>query len=114
MSPAHARPVPGTSYEHAPTLRSSQTGSTQPDKGRPAWTIQHLPHRPGHPGATLVHVIGCTPSTETLDREQALTALRQPRATACRECGAAGSLTDTNRNDPSGQAPQEPTPTPPC
>ncbi|MFE9139518.1 DUF6233 domain-containing protein [Streptomyces sp. NPDC007355] len=113
VSPAHARPVPGISYEQVPTLRAPQTGSTPPRKGQPAWTIQHLPHRPGHPGATLIHVIGCTPSTQTLDREQALTALHQPRAAACRECGAAGSLTDTDRDDLPSQAFQEPTSTSP-
>ncbi|MGW7200845.1 DUF6233 domain-containing protein [Streptomyces chryseus] len=62
--------------------------------------MQHLPHRPGHPGATLVHVIGCTPSDQTLTREQALTALHQPRATACRECAAASSLTDRQEIPP--------------
>ncbi|MFI8829286.1 DUF6233 domain-containing protein [Streptomyces sp. NPDC053431] len=113
VSPAHARPVPGISYEHVPTLRASRTSRTPLREGQPAWTLQHLPHRPGHPGATLIHVIGCTPSTQTLDREQALTALRQPRAAACGECAAAGSLTDTERDDLPGQAPQEPTPMPP-
>jgi Family of unknown function (DUF6233) len=107
VSPAHARPVPGISYEHVPTRRASQTGSTPP-RNQPAWTVQHLPHRPGHPGATLIHVIGCTPSAQTLDREQALTALHQPRAAACRECGAAGSLTD--HKEPPGQETQAPTP----
>lgn len=78
VSSAHARPVRGISYEHVPTRRASQTGSIPPRKGQPAWTVQHLPHRPGHPGATLIHVIGCTPSAQTLDREQALTTLHQP------------------------------------
>ncbi|MFD5430356.1 DUF6233 domain-containing protein [Streptomyces sp. NPDC127084] len=48
---------------------------------------------PGHPGATLIHVIGCTPSDEILDQEQALAALSQPRAAACTKCDAARSLT---------------------
>ncbi|WP_443079739.1 DUF6233 domain-containing protein [Streptomyces sp. NBC_01717] len=54
--------------------------------------VHHLPHRPGHPGATLVHVIGCAPGGQRLNREQALTGLGQPRTTACKECDAAGSL----------------------
>ncbi|MGW1530299.1 DUF6233 domain-containing protein [Streptomyces sp. NPDC002159] len=89
-----------------PTSRASQAGSTPPGKGQPAWTVQHLPHRPGLPGATLIHVVGCTPSPQMLDREQALAALRQPRAAACRECGAAGSLADHNESpDQEAQAP---------
>ncbi|GAA3905850.1 hypothetical protein GCM10022207_89040 [Streptomyces lannensis] len=109
VSPAHARPVPGISYDHVPTSRASQIGSTAPCTGQPAWTVQHLPHRPGHPGATLIHVVGCTPSAQTLDREQALTALRQPRAAACRECGAAGSLADHDESpDKEAEAPTFP------
>ncbi len=108
VSPAHAHPLPGISYDHVPTSRASQTGSTSPPTGQQAWTVQHLPHRPGHPGATLIHVVGCTPSTQTLDREQALTALHQPRAAACRECGAAASLTD-HKESP-GQKAHPPTP----
>ncbi|MEV5012616.1 DUF6233 domain-containing protein [Streptomyces sp. NPDC055692] len=102
VNPAHARPVPGVSYEHVPTHRLSAT-DTPSQKHPPAWTLQYLPHRPGHPGATLLHVIGCTPSDRTLTREEALAALRQPRAAACIECDAARSLppeqrqTDQNR-----------------
>ncbi|MEU6709086.1 DUF6233 domain-containing protein [Streptomyces wuyuanensis] len=88
-----------------PTRRAFEAEAS-PRNGQPTWTVQHLPHRPGHPGATLIHVIGCTPSDQTLDREQALTALRQPRAAACRECGAAGSLTDYK--EPAGQDTQAP------
>ncbi|MGW5434560.1 DUF6233 domain-containing protein [Streptomyces sp. NPDC004059] len=92
MSPAHARPVPGVSYEHVPTHRLSATDAPAPER-LPAWTLQYLPHRPGHPGATLLHVVGCTPSDRTLTREEALAALRQPRTAACIECDAARSLT---------------------
>ncbi|MFD4976234.1 DUF6233 domain-containing protein [Streptomyces sp. NPDC058424] len=96
VSPAHARPVPGVSYEHVPTRRLS--GTDTPSQERPpAWTLQYLPHRPGHPGATLLHVIGCTPSDRTLTREEALAALRQPRAAACIECDAARSLPPEQR-----------------
>ncbi|MFD3537812.1 DUF6233 domain-containing protein [Streptomyces sp. NPDC058664] len=93
VSPPHVRPLSGTSYAHVPTHRPSPADSIPLCKGQPAWTLQDLPHRPGHPGATLLHVIGCTPSDRTLNREQALTALQQPRAAACRECKAADSLT---------------------
>ncbi|WP_406054134.1 DUF6233 domain-containing protein [Streptomyces sp. NBC_01077] len=93
VSPAHARPLPDVSYQHVPT----RTDNALPHRRQPAWTIQHLPHRPGHPSATLIHVIGCTPSDHTLDREQALAALNQPRAAACRECAAATSLTPGNQ-----------------
>ncbi len=77
VSPAHARPVPGVSYEHVPTHRLSPT-DTPPQSRPPAWTLQYLPHRPGHPGATLLHVIGCTPSDRTLTREEALAASVNP------------------------------------
>ncbi|MEW1566067.1 DUF6233 domain-containing protein [Streptomyces sp. NPDC093509] len=96
VSPAHARPIPGISYQHILTQDRLGTGGTPPRKNQPAWTLQRLPHRPGHPGATLIHVIGCTPSDQTLNREQARAALSQPRAAACRECAAASSLTDGN------------------
>jgi hypothetical protein len=90
-APTHAL-YPVFPYQHVSTHRLS--GTDTPSQGRPpAWTIQHLPRRPGHPGATLIHVIGCTPSDRTLDREQALSALSQPRAAPCNECDAARSLT---------------------
>ncbi|MET8538749.1 DUF6233 domain-containing protein [Streptomyces sp. NPDC005065] len=92
VSPAQARPVPGVSYEQVPTHHRSSAASGLPRNVEPAWTVQRLPHRPGHPGAALVHVIGCAPGGQRLDREQALAALGQPRTTACKECDAAGSL----------------------
>ncbi|WP_351237181.1 DUF6233 domain-containing protein [Streptomyces sp. NPDC002133] len=92
VTPEQARPVPGVSYEQVPTHRLTPADSGQHGKLKPAWTVQHLPHRPGHPGATLVHVIGCVPGGRPLDREAALTALGQPLAAACRECDAFGSL----------------------
>ncbi|MET7458350.1 DUF6233 domain-containing protein [Streptomyces sp. NPDC005574] len=95
VSPAHAHPIPGVSYQHVPTQDAIGTGKIPSRRSQPAWTLQYLPHRPGHPGATLIHVIGCTPSNQTLDREQALAAFSQPRAAACRECAAAGSLADS-------------------
>ncbi|WP_331748603.1 DUF6233 domain-containing protein [Streptomyces chartreusis] len=114
VSPAHARPVSDVSYEHVPTRRLSGTG-TASHKRPPAWTIQYLPHRPGQPGATLLHVVGCTPSDRTLTLEEALAALCQPRAAACIECDAARSLTpadrqtqhadDSSQDTNSGQAP---------
>ncbi|MGW8358307.1 DUF6233 domain-containing protein [Streptomyces wedmorensis] len=95
VAPGHVRPIPGVSYAHVPTHRLSAAGT--PSRQRPpAWTLQHLPHRPGHPGATLLHVIGCTPSDHTLTHDQAQAALRQPRAAACIECDAARSLTPTH------------------
>jgi hypothetical protein len=92
VSTAYARPVPGVSYEHVPTRRRFAADSRS-HQHPPAWTIQQLPHRPGHPGATLLHVVGCTPSDQTLTREEALAALEQPRAAACIQCDAARSLT---------------------
>ncbi|MFE9451703.1 DUF6233 domain-containing protein [Streptomyces sp. NPDC006739] len=106
MRPAHARPVPAVCCEHVPTHRLSAT-DTPSHKRPPAWTPQYLPHRPGHPGATCLHVIGCTPSDRALTREEALTALRQPRSAACIECDAARSLTPqqqpTDHNHPTQQ-----------
>ncbi|MFE8950457.1 DUF6233 domain-containing protein [Streptomyces sp. NPDC007856] len=103
VPPAHARPIPGVSYEHVPTHRLSATDTPSQERP-PAWTLQYLPHRPGHPGATLLHVIGCTPSDRTLTREEAHAALRQPRAAACIECDAARSLTP--QQQPTDQNPQ--------
>ncbi|WP_369693344.1 DUF6233 domain-containing protein [Streptomyces olivochromogenes] len=107
MPPAHARPVPGVSYEHVPTSRLSGTQSPS-QESPPAWTLQYLPHRPNHPGATLLHVVGCTPSDRTLTREEALAALQQPRAAACIECDAARSLTpEQQETDPNRQTRQQ-------
>ncbi|WP_420711773.1 DUF6233 domain-containing protein [Streptomyces sp. NRRL B-24720] len=76
-----------------PTRRSTPTAyDGRPGKLQPTWTVQLLPHLRGHPGSTLVHVIGCVPGGHRRDREEALAALGQPRAAACRECDAAGSL----------------------
>ncbi|MFJ9752628.1 DUF6233 domain-containing protein [Streptomyces chartreusis] len=105
MSTAHARPVPGISYEHVPTHRRTAADSRS-HKRPPAWTIQYLPHRPGHPGATLLHVVGCTPSDQALTRQEALAALDQPRAAACIQCDAARSLTpDTHETNQTRQTP---------
>ncbi|MFE4629785.1 DUF6233 domain-containing protein [Streptomyces mirabilis] len=107
VPPAHARPVPGVSYEHVPTRRLSGAQSSS-QESPPAWTLQYLPHRPKHPGATLLHVVGCTPSDRTLTREEALAALQQPRAAACIECDAARSLTpEQQETDPTGQTRQQ-------
>lgn len=38
-----------------------------------------LPHRPGHPGATLIHVIGCQPGGTPLDLDRTWTPLSSPR-----------------------------------
>ncbi|MEV2236375.1 hypothetical protein AB0H69_48695 [Streptomyces phaeochromogenes] len=72
VSPAHVQPIPSISYQHVPTQRAPRAETAPSRKNQPAWTLQHLPHRPGHPSATLIHVIGCTPSDQTLNREQAL------------------------------------------
>ncbi|MEU0374414.1 DUF6233 domain-containing protein [Streptomyces sp. NPDC006283] len=85
VSPAQARPIPGVSYRDVPTYRPSPAGGP-PQKSRPAWT--------------LLHVIGCTPSDQTLNQEQALAALSQPRAAACTECDAARSLTPEQPSAP--------------
>ncbi|MFF4138602.1 DUF6233 domain-containing protein [Streptomyces mirabilis] len=91
VSPSQARPIPGVSYRDVPT-RGPSPADDLSQKSHPAWTLQYLPHHPGHPGATLLHVIGCTPSDQSLDREEALAALSRPRAAACTECDAARSL----------------------
>ncbi|WP_353963919.1 DUF6233 domain-containing protein [Streptomyces sp. NBC_00233] len=87
------------SYRNVPTHRPAPADSLPP-RSRPAWTLQYLPHRPGHPGATLLHVIGCIPSDHTLNREQALAALHQPRAAACTECDAGRSLVSASGQPP--------------
>ncbi|KPI20844.1 hypothetical protein OV450_7750, partial [Actinobacteria bacterium OV450] len=51
-----------------------------------------LPHRPGHPGTRLIHVIGCQPGAAPITLDQALDALRQPRTVPCHTCKAATSL----------------------
>ncbi|MER7577943.1 DUF6233 domain-containing protein [Streptomyces sp. NPDC126514] len=82
----HVRPLEGGDYSRIPTL------ATPTADGRQAWTVQDLPHRPGHPGARLIHVIGCQPHGTPLTLDQALDLLRQPRTVPCRECNAATSL----------------------
>ncbi|MCX4784224.1 DUF6233 domain-containing protein [Streptomyces sp. NBC_01264] len=84
----HVRPIEGGDYSTVPTRPAAPAG----DGGaRPSWTIQNLPHRPGHPGARLVHVIGCQPGAP-IDLDQALDALQQPRTVPCLQCKAATSL----------------------
>ncbi|MEV6576403.1 DUF6233 domain-containing protein [Streptomyces sp. NPDC051577] len=80
----HASPLGGADYSHVST-RAASTARGQ------AWTLQDLPHRPGHPRARLLHVIGCHPGTP-LTLGQALDALRRPRTVACHICKAATSL----------------------
>ncbi|WP_430625875.1 DUF6233 domain-containing protein [Streptomyces sp. NBC_01264] len=72
---------------------------TMPAADGQAWTLQDLPHRPGHPGAHLIHIIGCHPGA-ALTLDQALDALRQPRTVPCHTCKAATSLPT-----PAGHAP---------
>lgn len=88
--PATCVPLEGGDYSRVPTRPASTPAAFA--AGRQAWTVQQLPHRPGHPGATLIHVIGCQPGGTPLDLDQTLDALKQPRAVTCRECKAASSL----------------------
>lgn len=85
LDACHVRPLEGGDYSSIPT-RTSNSSSRQ------AWTVQELPHRPGHPGAHLLHVVGCQPGATPITLDQALDALRQPRTVPCRECNAASSL----------------------
>ncbi|MYU00284.1 MULTISPECIES: DUF6233 domain-containing protein [unclassified Streptomyces] len=85
----YVRPLEGGDYSRIPTLVAPAAD------GRQAWTVQDLPHRPGHPGARLIHVIGCQPHATPLTLGQALDLLRQPRTVPCRECHAATSLPAT-------------------
>ncbi|MFD3546057.1 DUF6233 domain-containing protein [Streptomyces sp. NPDC058655] len=84
------RPLEGGDYSRVPTGQTNTPATFA--GGRQAWTVQQLPHRPGHPGATLIHVIGCQPGGTPLDLDQIRDAFKQPRAVACRECNAASSL----------------------
>ncbi|WP_327388051.1 DUF6233 domain-containing protein [Streptomyces sp. NBC_01207] len=84
------RPLEGGDYSRVPTRQASTPAAFA--GGQQAWTVQQLPHRPGHPGATLIHVIGCQPGGTPLGLDQTLDALKQPRAVTCRECNAASSL----------------------
>ncbi|MFD9458558.1 DUF6233 domain-containing protein [Streptomyces sp. NPDC054904] len=86
----YVRPLEGGDYSRVPTRPANTPAAFA--GGRQAWTVQQLPHRPGHPGATLIHVIGCQPGGTPLDLDQTLDALKQPRAVTCRECNAASSL----------------------
>ncbi|WP_331718644.1 hypothetical protein OG985_49650 (plasmid) [Streptomyces sp. NBC_00289] len=86
----HVRPLESGDYSRVPTRPAGTPAAFA--AGRQAWTVQQLPHRPGHPGATLIHVIGCQPGGIPLDLDQTLDALKQPRAVTCRECNAASSL----------------------
>uniref|UniRef100_UPI003F491172 DUF6233 domain-containing protein n=1 Tax=Streptomyces sp. CA-141956 TaxID=3240051 RepID=UPI003F491172 len=86
----HVRPLEGGDYSRIPTL------ATPAADGRQAWTVQDLPRRPGHPGARLIHVIGCDPHATPITLDQALEFLRQPRTVPCRECGATTSFPATS------------------
>ncbi|MFD3808388.1 DUF6233 domain-containing protein [Streptomyces sp. NPDC058619] len=90
LGASHVRPLEGGDYSMVPTRPAGTPAAFS--AGRQAWTVQQLPHRPGHPGATLIHVIGCHPGGIPLDLDQILDALKQPRAVTCRECNAASSL----------------------
>ncbi|MFI0206897.1 DUF6233 domain-containing protein [Streptomyces sp. NPDC016734] len=99
LDACHVRPLVGGDYRHVPT---------QADGGRQAWTVQDLPHRLGHPGARLIHVIGCQPHAAPITLDQALDILRQPRTVTCRECNAATSLpaaTNPQLTEPDRSAP---------
>ncbi|MFD5514153.1 DUF6233 domain-containing protein [Streptomyces sp. NPDC127051] len=85
LDACHVRPLDGADYSHIPTRAT-------PAAGGQAWTLQGLPHRPGHPGTRLIHVIGCQPGAAPLTLDQALDALRQPRTVPCHTCKAATSL----------------------
>lgn len=84
----HVRPIEGGDYSTVPTRPPAPAGR---GAARQAWTIQNLPHRPGHPGARLIHIIGCQPGAP-IDLDQAIDALRQPRTVPCLQCKAATSL----------------------
>lgn len=81
----YVRPLPGADYSRIPTR-------TTPATSRQAWTLQDLPHRPGHPGTRLIHIIGCHPGATPITLDQALDALQQPRTVPCHTCKAATSL----------------------
>lgn len=88
LDAGHVRPIEGGDYSTVPTRPTPPAGH---GTARQAWTIQNLPHRPGHPGARLVHIIGCQPGVP-IDLDQALEELQQPRTVPCLQCKAATSL----------------------
>ncbi|MFD9360073.1 DUF6233 domain-containing protein [Streptomyces sp. NPDC060031] len=89
LDASHVRPIEGGDYSTVPTRPT--TPASHRAAARQAWTIQNLPHRPGHPGARLIHVIGCQPGVP-IGLDQALDALQQPRTVPCLQCKAASSL----------------------
>lgn len=90
LDASHVRPIEGGDYSTVPTRPPAAAGL---GVARQAWTIQNLPHRPGHPGARLIHIIGCQPGAIPINLDQALDALQQPRTVPCRECNATSSFT---------------------
>ncbi|MFI5868431.1 hypothetical protein [Streptomyces sp. NPDC051546] len=86
----HVRPIEGGNYSTVPTRPPAPAGGRG---ARQAWTIQNLPHRPGYPGARLIHIIGCQLDGIPINLDQALDALQQPRTVPCRECNATSSFT---------------------
>ncbi|WP_327417511.1 hypothetical protein [Streptomyces sp. NBC_01233] len=92
LDAVHVRPIEGGDYSSVPTRAATPVGR---GAARQAWTIQNLPHRPGHPGARLIHIIGCQPGVP-IDLDQALEALLQPRTVPCLQCKAATSLTSAD------------------
>lgn len=90
LDASHVRPIEGGDYSTVPTRSPAAAGL---GVARQAWTIQNLPHRPGHPGARLIHIIGCQPDGIPINLDQALDALQQPRTVPCHECNATSSFT---------------------
>lgn len=94
LSDAQARPIDGITYD-VPTHRLSTEPPQAPD-ARWAWTVQRLRGPTGRPADTVVHDWECEHSpggAAELNLDQALTALEQPGARACKTCGAAVVLT---------------------
>ncbi|MET7621788.1 DUF6233 domain-containing protein [Streptomyces sp. NPDC005408] len=90
----YVRPIEGADYDSVPTQRLQS--DAPPTDTRWAWTVQRLQGPDGRVRGTVVHSYDCENSPRgatELNLDEALTALRRPGASACKECDAAAALT---------------------
>lgn len=92
LSPEQAFPVDGVSYDDVVTRRLPPS---EPPRATWAFAVQRVTNGRGRVTGTIVHEYECEDSPRgpsELDAMQALDALAQPGARACKKCDAAKVL----------------------
>ncbi|MFE7776221.1 DUF6233 domain-containing protein [Streptomyces sp. NPDC057445] len=90
----YVRLLEGVPYEGVPTQELVSADAAAPATEAGVWRTQRLPFERGRPGWNVVHVHDCKDADDgdILDRDQALTAARQPGTRLCTTCEAAETL----------------------